>query len=152
MALILILVGAANLTAADNPPINYDESKVPPYTLPDPLQTESGETVTTAEQWRATRRGEIVELFQTHMYGRSPGRPADIHFETLETGEALDGKAIRKQVRVYFKQGTDEPWMDILVYLPKSEEPVPLFVGMNFNGNHAIGNDPAVPISAKWMR
>ena len=40
------------------PAANYDESKVPPYTLPDPLLMESGAKVTSAQIWRSERRPE----------------------------------------------------------------------------------------------
>ena len=52
---------------------NYDESKVPNYTLPDPLTLEDGAKVTDAATWRERRRPEIMSLFQEHVYGRSPG-------------------------------------------------------------------------------
>ncbi len=39
---------------------NRDESRVPPYTLPDPLVTKSGRRVTTARQWWRVRP-EIAE-------------------------------------------------------------------------------------------
>lgn len=141
------------LAAANEAPANYDESKVPAYTLPDPLVMESGEAVTSQEQWRDKRRPEILGLFQTQVYGKSPSRPKSMHFRILEKrGDALDGKAIRRQVRVYFAKGRKKPWMDILLYLPKGAPgPVPLFVGMNFRGNHATGHDPRVPLSGSWL-
>ena len=40
---------------------NFDESKVPAYSLPDPLVTEDGRKVTTADVWWKVRRPEIVE-------------------------------------------------------------------------------------------
>ncbi|HCC56911.1 MAG TPA: acetylxylan esterase, partial [Solibacterales bacterium] len=39
---------------------NYDESKVGTYTLPDPLVTESGKPVSTAQEWQNIRRPELV--------------------------------------------------------------------------------------------
>jgi hypothetical protein len=43
--------------------------------------------------------------------------------------------------------------MDLLMYLPRSASgPVPLFLGLNFGGNHAITLDPAVRLSTRWMR
>ncbi|MCA9137182.1 MAG: hypothetical protein KDB00_10495 [Planctomycetales bacterium] len=44
-----------NLDAADFV-ANYDESKIPAFTLPDPLVTEDGSAVTTVEQWNGVRR------------------------------------------------------------------------------------------------
>ena len=145
MSLVLIIMGAASIAAAEEFPINYDESKVASYTLPDPLRTESGATVGTPEQWRETRRPEVLESFRSHVYGRSPGRPQGMHFELREKDErGLGGKAVRKQVRVYFAKGKKQPWMDILIYLPKQDGPVPVFLGMNFHGNHAVTQDPDV--------
>src|SRR6267142_1365113 len=60
---------------------NYDESKVPKYTLPDPLTMADGRKVADAKMWQAKRRPEVLELFRTHVYGRSPGRPAKMKFE-----------------------------------------------------------------------
>jgi len=154
MGLILLLVGVTSVAAGDDFPVNYDEAKVPAYTLPDPLKMESGETVTTPEQWREVRRPQILELFKTFMYGRSPGRPADMHFEPLgPDAPAFNGKAVRRQVRVYFTRDKAEPFMDILLYLPaQAKRPVPVFLGMNFNGIQSISNDPEVPITEKWVR
>src|SRR4029077_13074618 len=42
---------------------NVDESKVPPYSLPDLLVLKNGEKVTTPEMWWKQRRPEIVEDF-----------------------------------------------------------------------------------------
>src|SRR5262245_24045264 len=50
---------------------NYDESKVAPYTLPDPLKTAAGEPVRGRRAW-AARRAEILRLYQTEIYGRIP--------------------------------------------------------------------------------
>ena len=61
-------------TAAKQPAFNYEEARVPPYTLPE-LFPGAGATVTTPDGWRE-RRGEILELFRANVYGRSPGRPA----------------------------------------------------------------------------
>lgn len=152
MKIILMLLCAAGMAAGAEFPTNYDESKVPAYTLPDPLIAESGEKIETPEQWRAIRRPQIMQLFQAHMYGRSPERPQEMHFEVLEKeGPALDGKAIRRRVRVYFAEGKEEPWMDLLMYLPNRPEPVPVFLGLNFHGNHTVTSDPDVPICEKWM-
>ncbi len=133
---------------------NYDEAKVPKYTLPDPLTLSDGTRVTDAKTWVAKRRPEILRLFEAEVYGRSPGRNPQTISEVLSLDErALGGKAIRKQVAVYFSGKKDGPKMEILIYLPTgAAKPVPIFLGLNFNGNHTIHNDPGIRLSDSWMR
>ena len=149
-AVFLATVSGMDARAATN----YDESKVPKYTLPDPLLTEGGEKVADAETWRTKRRPEILRLFQTHVYGRAPGRPEKMTFKVFDSdAKALGGVATRKQVSVFFAGAEDGPSMDILIYLPNSaRKPVPTFVGLNFAGNHATQSDPAIRLSTRWMR
>ena len=52
---------------------NYDETKVPLYSLPDPLTLASGESVADAATWTKVRRPEILQLFKTHVFGEIPG-------------------------------------------------------------------------------
>ncbi len=145
---------APSSAEADAFQANYEESKVPDYDLPDPLVLESGERVTDAETWREKRRAEILALFRTHVYGRSPGRPANMTFEVSDVDRnALGGEATRKQVRVSFTGAPDGPGMEILVYLPAgTEAPAPTFVLLNFHGNHSVHPDPEIRLSTSWMR
>ncbi|OHB80518.1 MAG: acetylxylan esterase [Planctomycetes bacterium RBG_16_55_9] len=134
---------------------NYDEQKVPAYTLPDPLVMSDGKKVGDALLWKSRRRQEILGLFLTYVYGRSPiGRPAGMVFDVFDNDrKALGGLAIRKQVAVYFTGDKDGPRMDILIYLPNNtEKPVPTFVLLNFGGNHTIHSDPSIKLSTSWMR
>ncbi len=130
---------------------NYDEDEVPDYSLPDPLIFEDGTKVESAAMWER-RRVEILSLFESQVYGKMPGAAAGMHFETRCVNEdALDG--IRKEVRVHFMKDAEEPWMDILIFLPKDADgPVPLFVGLNFGGNHTVHPDPEIALSEQWMR
>jgi len=133
---------------------NYDEAKVPKFNLPNPLVSDDGKKITTADAWKNVRRPEVLELFTTQVYGRSPGKPANLKFELRESSDkALGGRATRKQVRIHFKPGNNDAWMDLLIYLPNKRKKVASgFVGLNFNGNHAATDDPAVPISTRWVR
>jgi hypothetical protein len=131
---------------------NYEEEKIPEYTLPDPLTNNDGTQVNAPENWTNTRRAEILTLFETHVYGKMPAPPEHVRIEERSTtDQALNGQAIRKEIRVHFSE-EEEPWMDILIYLPKSSDPVPLFVGLNFGGNHSIHPDPEITLSDRWMR
>ena len=90
-------------------PVNYDESKVGTYTLPDPLKLDNGKPVRDAKTWTKKRRPEIVKLFETQQFGIAPGRPADESFDVFDKGTpAFNGKAIRKQITIYFSK--DKSW------------------------------------------
>ena len=74
LALTATLLAAIAMTCSTqtNAQVNYDEAKVPKYTLPDPLVMTDGTKVTSAEMWRTKRRPEIYKLFQEHVYGTMP--------------------------------------------------------------------------------
>lgn len=132
---------------------NYDESKVPQYELPDALLTASGERVRNADTWNNVRRPELLQLFATHMFGSIPRHPVAIESEvTSETDQAIGGKAIRREVTIYLLGDRRGPKMRLLLFLPKSKTPAPVFVGLNFNGNHAVHADPGIALSTAWMR
>ena len=50
---------------------NYDESKLPVYTLPDPLVFYNRDKVRTRKEWDK-RRDEIFKIFENEVYGISP--------------------------------------------------------------------------------
>jgi len=136
------------------PEFNYYEENVPAFELPDPLIMVDGTAVTSPETWKLKRRPEILELFRKFVYGRAPvERPEDLSFDVFDVDmEALGGKAIRKQVRVNFAGKNKGPFMDILIYLPaKVNLPVPIFLGLNFQGNQTIHSDPAIRITSSWL-
>lgn len=134
---------------AQKPVTNYDEAKVPVYTLPDPLKMRSGEPVRDAAAWKTKRRPEIVQLFENQMFGRTPATWPKVTFElTSIEPAALGGKAIRKEVSIRMAGKT----MRLLLYLPAGARgPVPVFVGLNFQGNHAIITDPGVTLADVWI-
>lgn len=151
---LLLSVGTFHAASAQRAETNYDESQVPSYTLPDPLIAEDGQVIDTASLWWEKRRPEILELFQREVYGRSPGRPESMVFQvTSVDDQALESKAIRKEVSVLFTGESDGPKMDVLIYQPVAAEgPVPVFLGLNFSGNHTIHDDPGITLSQQWMR
>ena len=127
---------------------NYDESKVPAYELPELLQLNDGTPVKDAAAWNEKRRGEVLELFRSEVYGRRPGRPKALRFEvTKKDEEALGGKARRREVRIHFTSKESGPSMNMLLYLPaKAKGPTPAFLGLNFIGNPTVSNDPGITL------
>ncbi|HTX33865.1 MAG TPA: hypothetical protein VME43_02555 [Bryobacteraceae bacterium] len=135
-------------------PVNYDEAKVGNYTLPDPLTLANGKPVRDAKTWTEKRRPEIVRLFEENEYGRSPGRPKAMTFDVFDKGTpALDGKALRRQVTVYFSANKSGPKMDLLLYLPAGvTKPVPLLLNISFSANSTTVDDPGVKPGEVWGR
>ena len=62
--------------------INYDESKVPDYTLPDLLTLNDGTKVKDADIWWKRRRPEILRMFEEYAYGKVPGKLDNRSVET----------------------------------------------------------------------
>ena len=142
------LLGAANLDGAPQPAI-MEEAKIPPYVLPDPLVDAAGRRVTDAQGWRV-HRAELLEMATREMYGRAPlGRPEGTHaVVNAEDPQALGGRATRREVTLHFGRAPDAPRLRLLVYLPNHVTgPRPAFVGLNFNGNHTVVDDPAVALA-----
>jgi hypothetical protein len=137
---------------------NYDAAKVPKYTLPDPLVMQSGKKVRDAATWNKRRRPELLGLFETNVYGRTPAWPKSLRkslkFEVTSVDrQALGGTAIRKQVTMYFSGRKDGPKMDLLLYLPAgARKPVPVFLGLNFTGNHTVNADLGIQLGEVWER
>lgn len=132
---------------------NYDESKIPPYKLPEVLVSSAGKKILNAKDWTEVRRPEILSLFEQSMYGKIPGELKIDSYKILEESyEALGGKAVRKQVLITFRNAGKELNVNLLIYLPKNVHKAPLFVGYNFGGNQSVTDDPDVPVTTSWMR
>ena len=141
------------LWAADAIPINQDETKVPSYTLPDPLMGSSGQPIRTREEWSRGRRPQVLELFRSHVYGKTPEPlPRDRSTQVSETPRARDGRANRQRIRVPLTRGADGPAIDLLLYLPNAQAGrVPVFLGLNFDGNHTVTQESDIPLVSGWV-
>ena len=152
--LICAVILAATLdaqppAAPDLPPVA--ELKAQPD-LPDPLVMLNGQRVTTREQWKRKRRPELKRLFEHYMYGYAPPAPAKLDTTVeRENRQFFGGKATKREVTIRFgPQGT--PPIHLLVVTPNRRSgPAPVFLGINFAGNHAAVSDPSVRIPDVWM-
>ena len=166
----LLLLGMAALAgslAARRP--NYDESKVAPYTLEDPLTFADGRKLDSAAEWPA-RRNEILDIFAREMYGQPPPAPEAVVTELAEEGQTLDGLGIRRQYKMWFKADKSGPVIDWIVFLPNRiaglspkrngnvpvcENPrkVPVILFLNYRGNQELVTDPEVIFPENiWVR
>ena len=150
---MLTFAAAVSSTAAAPPGTNYDESKVPPYTLPDPLICADGTPVKTAADWKNKRRPELLALIEKEMFGKAPPRPPLSFKVEEEPTPAPGGKVLRKQVSISLNGKPDGPAMDLLLYVPVgAKEPVPCVFGLNFQGNQAASKDPGIKLCRSWLR
>jgi len=120
--------------------------------LPDPFVMLDGRRVSTPKQWSNERRPELKALFQHYMYGALPPKPDKMRFEVqAEYGDALGGKATVKLVRV---RCGDEgaPEINLVLFLPNGRRGrLPVFLAMNFCGNHALLSDARIPLTRGWL-
>ena len=133
---------------------NYDESKVPEYTLPELLKSQSGQLISTSDDWNNIRRPEILKLFEDHVFGKSPGKPENMTFKVIKSlPSALGGIARLKEVRIHFFEGKEKIFLDLLIILPKETEgKVPVFLMCNFGGNHRIHPSKEISLTASWVQ
>lgn len=152
----LVAIAALTFVAASCQPGErakaiLDEAKVPAYTLPDPLVCLDGTKVNDAKTWQEKRRPELLELYRSQMHGRSSGRPPELRFEVTSIDpNALNGLATRKEIAILVSGERDGPVIHVLLYTPNAVKRAPAFVGINFEGNHTIHADPAIPIADQW--
>lgn len=128
---------------------NYDEELVPSYQLPELLTLRDGTPVVDVATWQQKRRPELLHLFTEHVFGRMPSTPETVRFEVVSEGLAFDGLATRKEIAVCIGQAR----FHMLLFTPSgTSKPCPAFLGLNFNGNHTVSDDPDVAILPQWGR
>ena len=140
----------STIAAQDHPP--WQDSLVAP--LPEVLKSEAGIRVSSAAQWEEFRRREVLDLFRDHVYGRVPETDVEVRFRvSREDREALGGRAVEKEVVMEVCRGEDCLEITMLIFLPAGlPGPAPLFLGLNFNGNHTVHPDPNIGITDSWAR
>lgn len=143
VAVVCLLCSIATTSEAKRRNINNDESKIVPYTLPDPLLCNDGTKVTSTEQWERQRRPELLKLFEEQVYGVTPKVRLKVRYKVVaENKNALEGRATAQQVMFTFSRKGKKQRALALVYYPNSRQGgVPVFIGYNFKGNHCTSND-----------
>ncbi|MBR2838634.1 MAG: hypothetical protein IKE55_07625 [Kiritimatiellae bacterium] len=132
---------------------NYDEGKIAPYVLEDPLTFADGRKLGSPSEW-PKRREEILGIFAREMYGAEPPKPDALVVEKFDDAVTLAGFGIRRQYRMWFREDRSGPAIDWLVLLPRHEKgPVPTILFLNYHGNHELIRDPEVRMpEGSWLR
>ena len=113
--------------------VNYDESTVPAYTLPDILLTTKGERVKNPAIWEKKRRPELLALFEEHVYGKTPGSFDSLKFMvTHEKADAMQGRAHLKEIKITAWNKGNSISFPVVLFIPnKRNKPAPVFLLIN---------------------
>ncbi len=131
-----------------------DTTPVQTLPLPDPLLCADGTRVQGTTTWRKKRRPELLRLFESQVYGKTlVGRPENLRFVVREEKkDARGGKATRLRVGILFEGNETGRQMELLVYLPNDAKGrVPLFLGLNFDGNFTTTNETDIPLPKHYV-
>jgi dienelactone hydrolase len=122
---------------------NYDESKVKPYTLPDPLVMVNGTRVSDAKTWTSARRPEIIRLYEQEIFGAIPANAPSIAWDApqIERGDT----AVTRRIAGRIGAAPDAPRVNLKVTLPANPKgAVPVILLMQFGGAGTPVADPPV--------
>ncbi len=113
----------------ERPDFCFEEDKVPTYTLP-PL-FEPG-TKPSPEAW-SRRRKELLELFETQVYGRFGVQPDKVYYSVAEENPAaMNGKATGQRLTIHCEKGERKFAFEVVLFLPNgTPNPVPVFLFLN---------------------
>jgi len=109
---------------------NYEESKVPAYSLPDVLTSIKGKKITQKKEWINMRRPEVLELFTSQVYGRVPETPYQESIKVVKTDQnAMNGAATLKLVDITITANEKSLTLHLGLFIPnKVTKPVPAFL------------------------
>jgi pimeloyl-ACP methyl ester carboxylesterase len=138
-------------TALGADPVLPEPTALPVQTtLPDALVSLDGQRITNRETWQMQRAPELRRLFQHYEYG---ALPAAAKFEAKlvrEDKSAFGGKATLREITLAlsFPEGAN---INLLLIVPNAaQQPAPVFLGLNFNGNLALLPDPRIGVPPGW--
>ncbi|SOD11769.1 prolyl oligopeptidase family serine peptidase [Pedobacter xixiisoli] len=137
----LLLISSKNIYAQKTDKfmgeiVNYDETTVPKYNLPDLLKNPKGERVKNISTWEKKRRPEILSLFEENIYGTMPSKFDSLNFKiTNEKADAMDGKAHLKEIEITAWNKGNSVSFPVVLFIPnKRTKPAPVFLLINNRG------------------
>jgi len=112
--------------------------------LPDPLSKNDGARVECAAQWENIRRPELLRDFGNAVYGETPRVQWTPQSRVVSERVVFGGLATRRLIEVGFEECPLT--FSLLLWVPLGgSQPVPAFLGLNFNGNYATTFDSDIP-------
>lgn len=128
---------------------NYNEEIANPFpNLPNALQLNDGKAVTTAKEWWAERRPQIVNDFEQYVYGRVPLHVPKVRWTVLATDrEMLGGHPVIAKELIGHVDNSSYPLISVnirmtLVLPANAAGPVPVLM-MFGRSNFPAPNEPS---------
>ncbi|QEE28594.1 acetylxylan esterase [Terriglobus albidus] len=116
---------------------------------PKPLTFADGTPVKSPADF-SRRREELLNLFAQNVYGQISTATIPMRIAEVTTETAFEGLAIRRQLVIEVGSTVRRTW-HLLLYLPvRSSGPVPVIVGLNFEGNQTVSRDKGVRLTPIW--
>ena len=125
----LSLFGATNqLSVAPVQPLPEPEN------VPELLVTSNGQKVTSVAAWEKSRRPELLQTFETEVFGVRPSVTPKLKFTVVaEDANAVDGTALLKRVKITYTGPYGERDFVATAFFPKNAKgPSPVFVYLAF--------------------
>ena len=104
------------------------------------------------QSWES-RRSEIVDIFQSEMFGYLPEAPEEISFENIRRGDEhafCGGKVNFLSVRINTKVNGKDFSFPMYAAIPKGKKDLPFFIHISFKSDRALTDlpDPDSPMIA----
>ena len=133
LSIFIIIISVFNTQAQRPATTNYDESKVPAYTLPEALKTKQGKIIKSSKSWEKIRRPEVLDLFAENIYGQMPKDFDEIKFSLKnEDRNSMDGKAHLKEVLIEVFRDQKRVAINLTLFIPNNaKSPSPAFLLIN---------------------
>ncbi len=136
---------------------NYDESNVPVFVLPEILiNPKDGKIISDVETWENELRPNLLELFASEMYGVFPDDGLEVNYFMDRMASVFEGAGTRSDISMQVTNNDLENpkarQLNLLLYLPSGKGPKPVFLGLNFYGNHTVHSDEDIPVHRHWTR
>lgn len=133
LSIFIIIISVFNSQAQRPATTNYDESKVPAYTLPEVLKTKQGKIIKSSKSWEKIRRPEVLDLFAENIYGQMPKDFDEIKFSLKnEDRNSMDGKAHLKEVLIEVFRDQKRVAINLTLFIPNNaKSPSPAFLLIN---------------------
>jgi len=117
---------------------NTDERKVRTYKLPDPLIDKKGKAITSSEDWWNFRREQIVEDFESEVYGRLPANIPNVNWNVVEEREVTIGPySVKEKVLSGTVDNAAHPEIEVKIQMvvgtpANQQNPVPVVLQFGF--------------------